>query len=376
MRVLICPDKFAGTLSASEAAEAIAEGWRAISDSDEVTALPLADGGPGMLDALRTGLTGNDITVDVSGPLGRTVSAEILFAGHTAYIESAQACGLHLLSDSQRAPLLTQSFGLGQLMSAAIENGAQTLVIGLGGSATNDAGSGMLTALGAPPVDASGSVLPYGGAALAACAEIHGTPRIRGVAIVAATDVDNPLCGINGASAIFAPQKGASDNDVQILDYALNRYGQVLTSDIDGCPPNVALLPGAGAAGGIGAALFALGARRQSGAELISQAVGLDTALDNCDLVITGEGSFDHQSLRGKLVAGVAQAATDRGVPCMVVAGQVSVGRREAAVAGVDRCLSLAEHFGSISQAMAQPVEGLVALGSQLAKRYRAAHTE
>lgn len=370
MRVLICPDKFAGTLSAPEAAAAIAEGWREVNPGHELDVLPLSDGGPGMLDALAAALDGRRITVDIVDPLGRKTTGELLLVGDTAYIESAEACGLHLLAPEERDPLRATSFGLGQLMTAAVETGARTLVIGLGGSATNDAGAGMLTALGLTPLDALDRALPYGGGALAEAVRLDGFARLRGVAIVAATDVDNPLAGITGASAVFGPQKGAGDNDVQILDHALAGFGRVLAT-IPGSPPGVAELPGAGAAGGLGAALLALGGSRTSGAELIGRAVGLEAALDACDLVITGEGSFDHQSLRGKLVSGIAEAAGERGVGCVVMAGRVTVGRREALTAGITRTMSLTEHFGSAERAMTEATRGLTELGAKLAQKWR-----
>ncbi|HZE41825.1 MAG TPA: glycerate kinase, partial [Stackebrandtia sp.] len=186
MRVLICPDKFAGTASAPEAAAAIADGWREVADGDELTVLPLADGGPGMLDALEAALGGERVAIDVFDPLGRKVTGEFLRLGEIAYIESAQACGLHLLDAEERDPLRANSFGLGQLMLAATERGARCLVIGLGGSATNDGGAGMLTALGMSARDAAGRVVGYGGAALAACHSVDGTPLLRRARLVAA----------------------------------------------------------------------------------------------------------------------------------------------------------------------------------------------
>ncbi|MGH3738334.1 MAG: glycerate kinase family protein, partial [Micromonosporaceae bacterium] len=331
MRILICPDKFAGTLSAPEAAEAIAEGWAATAPGDELVRKPLADGGPGFLDVISAAVGGRRIPVAVCDPLGRPAQGEVLLVGDTAvgdtaYVESAQACGLHLLGREERDPKRTTSYGLGLLLAAAVESGAHTVVIGLGGSATNDAGAGMLAALDAAALDESGMALPYGGAALAHCAGLGGPPQLRGVRLVAATDVDNPLTGISGASAVFGPQKGASREDVHLLDAALERFGEVLAG-LPGSPPDLARLPGAGAAGGIGAALYALGGTRESGIDLVTRLAGLGAALDQSDLVITGEGSFDFQSLRGKVVAGVAAAATDRGVPCLVLAGQASVGR-------------------------------------------------
>src|SRR5689334_16159157 len=259
MRVLICPDKFAGTLSAVEAAAAVEAGWRSRSPRDEVVTLPLADGGPGFVDVLAAALGGNRLPVPTVDPLGRRVTGEVLVVGDTAYVESAQACGLHLLDHGERDPNRTTSYGLGVLLVAAMESGARRVVVGLGGSATNDGGAGMLAALGAAPVDDAGLVLPYGGAALAGCAGLSGPPRLRaGVALVAATDVDNPLTGLHGASAIFGPQKGASLEDVMRLDAAIERFASVLEKDLSGTPDGLAARPGAGAAGGVGAALIAL----------------------------------------------------------------------------------------------------------------------
>ncbi|WP_428964383.1 glycerate kinase family protein [Micromonospora fluostatini] len=377
MRVLLCPDKFAGTLPAQEVAVAVAEGWREVAEGDDLVVRPLADGGPGFVAVLAEALGGRRLPVSTVDPLGRPAAGEILLTadGSTAYLESAQACGLHLLDPAERDPKATTSYGLGLLVTAAVESGARTVVIGLGGSATNDAGAGMLTALGATPLDGTGLALPYGGAALAAVAALDGTPRLRGATLVAATDVDNPLLGLHGASNVYGPQKGASREDVLLLDAALERFAAVLEKDLPGCPPQLGALPGGGAAGGLGAAVLALGGRCESGIGLVTRAIGLDAALDACDLVITGEGSFDHQSLRGKVVAGVAGAARDRGVPCVVVAGRVSTGRREAASAGVTDAYSLVEHFGGeerggVEAAMGRPAEGLRELGARLARQW------
>jgi glycerate 2-kinase len=373
VRVLICPDKFAGTISAVDAAEAVADGWRSVAPDDELTQRPLADGGPGFLDVLETALGGRRWPVSTVDPLGRPVAGWLLLAGDppaTAYLESAQACGLHLLAEHERDPKTTTSYGLGLLLAAAVESGVREVVVGLGGSAVNDAGAGMLVALGAPPLDEAGYALPYGGAALAGVAALGGAPQVRQMPLVAATDVDNPLLGLHGASNVFGPQKGASRDDVLLLDAALQRYAGVLERDLPGCPAGLGALPGGGAAGGLGAALLALGGRCESGIGLVRRLTGLDAALAAADLVITGEGSFDHQSLRGKVVAGVAGAAQERGVPCVVVAGRVSAGRREAAAAGVTEAHALAEHFGSVAEAMARPAEGLSALGARLARQF------
>lgn len=370
MRVLVCPDKFAGTLSAPEAAAAVAAGWHETSPADEVVLRPLADGGPGFVAVLATALGGRRIPVEVTDPLGRPARGELLVVGDTAYVESAQACGLHLLTPEERDPKITTSYGLGQLLAAALETGVARVVVGLGGSATNDGGAGMLAALGAAPVDKAGRELPRGGGSLVDCAGLSGSPAPLNLDLVAATDVDNPLTGLHGASSVFGPQKGADRADVLLLDDALKKYAEVLVAGVPGCPAGVATMSGAGAAGGLGAALFALGGRRESGAGVVREVVGLDGQLDECELVITGEGSFDWQSLRGKLPAMVAEAAAERGVPCLVLAGRVDVGRREVAAAGIDATYSVVEEVGSVELAMAEPAAGLRALARRVAGQW------
>jgi glycerate kinase len=365
VRVLICPDKFAGTLSASAAADAIADGWPT---TDEVVRRPLSDGGPGFVEVLASALGGHRMPVPTVDPLGRPVAGEVLIVGPTAYVESAQACGLHLLTKEERNPNVTTSYGLGLLLLAAVEAGATEIVIGLGGSAVNDAGAGMLSALSAAPVDVAGYALPYGGAYLNAAAALAGAPRLRQVRLVAATDVDNPLTGLYGASKIYGPQKGATEEDVYRLDAALEQFAGVLEKAFG--VTDLLVAPGGGAAGGIGAALIALGGRVVSGIGLVSTLIGLEQELDAAGLVITGEGSFDHQSLRGKVVAGIANGARDRGVPCIVVCGRNETGYREAASAGVTETLSLTDHFGSEQIALAEPARGLRELAERLAGQW------
>jgi glycerate 2-kinase len=365
VRVLICPDKFAGTLSASAAATAIADGW---SSSDDLIKRPLSDGGPGFVEVLAGALDGRILEVETVDPLGRPARGEILLAGNTAYIESAQACGLHLLTREERNPNTATSYGLGLLLMAAVEAGAAEIVIGLGGSAVNDAGAGMLAALGAGPVDVAGYAVPYGGAYLNAAAGLAGAPRLRQVRLIAATDVDNPLTGLHGASKIYGPQKGASEEDIYRLDAALEQFAGVLERAFGVTDLEVA--PGGGAAGGIGAALIALGGRVVSGIGLVTTLIGLEKELEAADLVITGEGSFDHQSLRGKVVAGIANGARDRGLPCIVVCGRNETGHREAAGAGVTETVSLTDHFGSEKTAMAEPARGLTEIASELSQHW------
>jgi glycerate kinase len=367
VRVVVAPDSFGGTLSAVEAAEAVAAGWHRAAPRDELVLRPLSDGGPGFIDVLATSLAGDVVPVTTTDPLGRPVVGAVLIAGPTAYVESAQATGLHLLTAAERDPLVTCSAGLGTLLAAAVEYGARTVVVGLGGSATNDAGAGMLCALGVFPLDAAGAVLPPGGLALAALDRLDGAPQLRGADLVAATDVDNPLIGPHGATAVFGPQKGLRPEDRDGLDAALARWAEVAERDLPDAPAGLATVPGAGAAGGLGAALFGLGGRRAAGIELVGDAVGLPTALDGADLVITGEGSFDFQSLRGKVASGVAAAAAARGLACLVLAGQVSVGRREAAAAGVEAAYAVAEEAGSVEAALAYPADRLADLAARVA---------
>ncbi len=369
VRVVVAPDSFGGTLAAAAVATAIGVGWSAGASHDEVVCRPLSDGGPGFVDVLASAVDGTRLHVRVPDPLGREVSGYVLVARGTAYVESAQACGLHLLAAGERDPLTTTSYGLGVLLAAAVESGAQTVVVGLGGSATNDGGAGMLTALGAIPRDVDGGALPYGGGALYAAASITGIARLRGVDLIVATDVDAPLLGPTGASAVFGPQKGASADDVVRLEHGLSVWAEVLAR-LPGCPPDLAASPGAGAAGGIGAALLAVGGRRESGIALVQRLVGFDAALAGAALVVTGEGTFDAQSVRGKVVSGVAAAAAAHGLPCLVIAGQVALGRQEMAAAGVDAAFSLAEHAGSVAAAFADAAGQLESLAQHVAKQW------
>lgn len=373
MRVVIAPDSFGGSLSAPAAAEAIAVGWARRAPVDELCRVPLSDGGPGFVDVLHTALGGEPRESTVAGPLpGQRVSARWLRVGETAYLEAAQACGLHLVDridpDAARA---ASSFGVGELVADALATGVSRLVVGLGGSACTDGGAGLLAGLGRAPLDVGGAVLPRGGAALARSASLAAGRRLpETIELVLAADVDNPLVGRHGAAAVFGPQKGADAAAVAELDAALARWVEVLGAACDLDPEVLAATPGAGAAGGLGAALLALGGRRVSGANLVRELAGLDAALDHADLVLTGEGRFDWQSLRGKLVTAVAGAAAERGLPCLVLAGQVEVGRREAAAIGIEEAYSVAEHVGGVPAALADPGGTLGELASAVAARW------
>ena len=369
MRVLFAPDGFGGTLSPAAAAAAMADGWRRAAPGDVLDLAPLSDGGPGLLEVLAAALPGSVLhPVVVEDPLARPVAAAVLFDGGTAWVEAASACGLHLLDDAERDPTTTTTYGVGQLVAAALDLGATRVVVGLGGSATNDGGAGLLAALGVQRLDTAGERLAPGGAALRQVDRLAGAPdpRLAGVELVAATDVDSPLLGLRGASATFGPQKGASREDVALLDGALTRWADVLEAHLGVAVRDA---PGAGAAGGLGAALLALGARREPGIALVQSVVGLAERVARADLVLTGEGAFDISSLAGKVVSGVAALATEAAVPCLVLAGAVRVGRREAAAAGVEAAYSLVEQVG-VEQALSQPSASLAALAERVARQW------
>lgn len=340
MRVLIAPDSFAGSLTATEAAEAIARGWKSGAPHDVVTILPLSDGGPGFVDVF----SGQVELVTVSDPLGRAVPARIVVDEGTAYLESAQACGRHLLEQLSSETVLTgSSRGVGEMLAAALSLPVQRIVIGLGGSATNDGGKGV--------IDFFGSL-------------DNATAALRGVELVVATDVDNPLLGPQGATAVYGPQKGATRADVDILEERLSSW----VSSINGS--QLAQRAGAGAAGGLGFALMAMGGVRKSGIEVVASATGLAERISDADLVITGEGSFDWQSLRGKVVSGVAHLASRVGVPVIVLAGQVLTGRREFSALGIESAYALAESPDQIAAAIADAAGLLERRSARLARSW------
>jgi glycerate kinase len=388
VRILIAPDGFTGTLSAGEAAEAMAEGWRRSAPQDDLTLVPLSDGGPGFLAVLSRALGGTTIPVTVLDPLGRPVPAVILMvdvgARRTAYIETALACGLHLLAEGERNPMVTSTFGVGQLLEAAVDGGATSVVLGLGGSGTNDGGAGMLAALGAGNPDA----LAAGGARLKDLGDdaLPGIDAVRerllGIEIVLATDVDSPLLGFHGASAVFGPQKGATPQMTQQLESALGRFTEVVGRVVPGgrelltgSERRLDREPGAGAAGGLGYGLILLGGRRVSGVQAVLDAVGFESLVKVNDLVVTGEGSFDGQSLRGKVVAGVAQAALAGAKPSVVIAGQTKVGRRETMALGISGTYAVAETPDQLAAALADPAGTLSARAARVASTWSPRHT-
>lgn len=325
MKIVIAPDSFKESLSASEVAKAIEKGLRRVLPGAEYVRVPMADGGEGTVDAVTAATGGRLVRRTVRGPLGKPVRAAFgLLPDGAAVIEMAAASGLPLVPPTQRNPLKTSSFGTGELIRAAIARGARRIVVGIGGSATNDCGAGMAQALGAVFRDARGRVLarPLGGGDLGAVAiiDLSGlTQTLADVEVVVACDVRNPLCGPKGASAVFGPQKGATPAQVALLDGNLAHFGALLERATG---RRVMKRPGAGAAGGLGAGLMGFcGARLVSGAALVCEVVGLARHLENADVVITGEGRIDFQTAFGKTPAGVAQVAAAHGVPVIGLGG-------------------------------------------------------
>jgi len=357
-RVLIAPQSFKGSADAVAVAAAIARGVRTVWPDAETVELPLADGGEGTVRALVRATSGELRTARVHDPLLREIDAEwgVLGDRTTAVVEMAAANGLPLLREDERDPRITSTRGTGELILTAAMSGAHRIVIGIGGSATNDGGAGMARAFGYTFFDREGNELPEGGAALALLARIDGQtdPRLVRPAIDVACDVRNPLLGPEGASAVFGPQKGATPEMVQELDAALARYADVLERFVRRPVRDV---PGAGAAGGLGAGLVAfLDARLVSGAKLVLEAVGFERRLDGVALVITGEGRIDGQSIYGKLTHAVTVAARARGIPVVAVAGLLGDGHQAMRDAGIERIETLASSAAGRDKAMRDPL--------------------
>ncbi len=350
MRILIAPDKFKGTLTAVEAAAAMAEGALRVYPEATVTTLPVADGGEGTLEAAVAAGFEEKLNA-VVGPILKPVGAAWALKGTTAAIETAQASGYLLSEPTPENALHAHSYGCGQLIAAALDAGATELIIGLGGSAMSDAGTGALRALGLQLLDAHRNLVPLGGGSLGDVAAVDASgldPRLGSVRIRMAVDVDNPLYGRNGAAHVFAPQKGADDDAVELLDSGLRNLASVVRS-ATGVDINV---PGAGAAGGFPSAFLAYTeAKIERGFDLIAELTGLHAALEVADLVITGEGSLDAQSLSGKAPIGVADAAHARGLPVVVVAGRIAVSAAELAAHGVVAAASATEVARSTEEA-------------------------
>lgn len=354
LKIVVAPDSFKGSLSAKAVAKEIAAGiWDVVPDA-QIYLMPVADGGEGTTECIMEAVGGNLFTKEVAGPMGNLVTGffGILDNSNTAIIEVASASGLYLVPKENRNPLYASSYGTGELILAALDQGCREIFIGLGGSATNDAGAGILQALGARLLDSQGKEIGRGGIELSKLAEIdltHLDQRLKQTKITVGCDVDNPLFGPNGASAIYGPQKGATPEMVEVLDQALENFANVAKKlNID-----VACVPGAGAAGGIGAGLLLAGATITSGIEKILELTGLEKVLaGGIDLIVTGEGEFNNQSFHGKVPIGVARVAKKYQVPVIVLTGGIGDEIEEAYRLGIDGIMSIAPKPVSIDQSI------------------------
>ncbi|MET9179775.1 glycerate kinase [Kitasatospora aureofaciens] len=365
--VVVAPDKFKGTLEGAEVAARIAAGIRRAVPGTEVRELPVADGGEGTLAAaLAAGF--DRVPAKVAGPTGLPVDAALAVRGDTAVVELAQASGLARLPGGRTSPLAAGSYGVGQLIGRAVSMGAKRIVLGLGGSACTDGGAGMVQALGVSLRDADDVELPPGGAALRRLERIElGPPAglLAGVEVVVACDVDNPLLGPRGATAVYGPQKGADGDDLVVLEEGLTRFADQVAA-VTG--RDVRQAPGAGAAGGVGfAALALLGATMRPGIELLLELLGFDEAVRGARLVVTGEGCLDAQTLHGKAPAGVAAAAARAGVRVAAVAGRLELSEPEWRAAGFTAAIALTDLAEQPGDSMTRAGELAEAAGVQLA---------
>lgn len=367
MRVVVAPDKFKGSLTAAEVADAVASGLLGVALDADVVLVPIADGGDGTVAAaLSRGFTA--VPVEASGPTGKPVSATYARHDHQAVVELAGVCGLDLLPDRRPDPLGASTYGLGQVLAHAIAHGATDIVLGIGGSASTDGGAGMVQALGARLIDEQGRDLPHGGAALQnlASLELPGLWQAVGdVRILVASDVDNPLLGPRGAAAVFGPQKGASPTDVSQLERALAVWAERVA---EATGTDLASRAGAGAAGGTGfAALALLNAELRPGIQLMLEWLDFDRVLRGADLVITGEGSLDEQSLAGKAPVGVAKAAARAGVTTVAVAGRSLLSGERLRSAGISRVYRLADIEPDVEKSIANAAALLHEMGRRIA---------
>lgn len=370
-KIVLAPQGFKESLTGLEIAEAMEVGAQSVWPDVDVVKIPVADGGDGTLQALVDSSGGAIRTAQVEDALGRTIEAEwgALGNGTTAVIEVARAVGLARLSLDERDVLNASTYGVGQLFCEALDAGFTDFIIGVGGSATNDGGAGMIQAMGGRLTDESGSEIARGGAALSSLRHIDVSnldPRMQTAKITVACDVNNPLCGPRGASAIFGPQKGANFEDVQLLDAALANYAQVIADDLHA---DVADIPGAGASGGLGAGLMGFfDARLRLGADIVLEAVELEHHLENADLVIVGEGQFDRSTVFNKSPVAVAQKAKIHGIPVIGIAGSLGAGFREVHDHGIDAVFSLVNRPMSLKAAM-EDTKRLVAIATEEACR-------
>lgn len=355
MKVLIAPDSFKGSNSSIAVAARIETGIKKVFPDAEIVKIPIADGGEGTVEALVHGAGGKYFTATVTGPMGEPVDAAYgILDNGIAVIEMAACSGLPLVAEEKRNPLMATSYGVGELIRAALDQGCKKIVVGLGGSATNDGGAGMAQALGVSFRDSGGNELEQGGGALARLAVIHTAgldPRIANTEITIASDVSSPLCGPKGASSVFGPQKGANAEMVRQLDRALVNLASVVKEQLG---VNLAKTPGTGAAGGLGYGLIAFcGAHMKAGIETVMDSVEIDKHLIGCDFVITGEGKIDSQAVLGKVPVGVAQRAKKYNLPVLAIVGDIGDGAEAVYAYGVDSIMSTVNRAMPLSEAIA-----------------------
>ncbi|MDT7094532.1 glycerate kinase [Citrobacter amalonaticus] len=362
MKIVIAPDSYKESLSALEVANAIEQGFREIWPDADYVKLPVADGGEGTVEAMVAATAGRIVDVDVTGPLGKTVTAFFGLSGdeRTAFIEMAAASGLEQVPVALRDPLKTTSWGTGELIRHALDAGVDHIIIGLGGSATNDGGAGMVQALGAKLLDARQNEIGRGGAALDALTRIDISqldPRLAACRIEVACDVTNPLTGKEGASAVFGPQKGATVETIDRLDTALVHYAQIIARDLE---VDVLELAGGGAAGGMGAALYAFcGAQLRRGIEIVTDALQLDACVADADLVVTGEGRMDSQTIHGKVPVGVAKVAKRYHKPVIGIAGSLTADVGIVHEHGLDAVFSVIYTICTLDDALKNAAENV-----------------
>ncbi|MCU1424583.1 MAG: glycerate kinase [Microbacteriaceae bacterium] len=375
MRIVIAPDKFKGSLDASGVARSLAIGVHSVDPGIVIDRVPVADGGEGTLDA-AIGAGFEPRTVAVSGPTGEPLDAVFAVRGTEAVIEMAAASGLAVLPGGELDALRATSRGTGQLVTAALDAGCTRIVLGVGGSANTDGGAGLLSALGVRLLDRDDAELADGGAALLGLARVDATaldPRLAATEFVLASDVDNPLLGSTGAAAVFGPQKGATPADVVTLEGALTRFTTLLGAALGAAVAGAVSAPGAGAAGGVGfAALAVLGAARRPGVEVVLELTGFAERLAGADLVITGEGSLDEQSLGGKTPVGVAEAAARGGVPVYAVCGRTTLSPTQLRDAGFASTFALTDYEADVAVCMTNASALLERIGADIATRITA----
>lgn len=374
MKIVIAPDSFKESLTALEVAEAIETGFKRIYPDAEYVKVPMADGGEGTVQSLVDVLQGKLIEVDVTAPLGDKTTAFFGLSGDgkTAIIEMAAASGLHLVPQDQRNPLKTTSFGTGELIKTALEQGVEHIILGIGGSATNDGGVGMLQALGVQCLNQQQENIGFGGEQLGQITKIDMSrldPRLHKVHFSVACDVDNPLCGEKGASATFGPQKGATPDMVQQLDVALQHFSDIIERDLG---LNIRDQQGAGAAGGMGGGLLLLpNVKLQSGVQIVIHTLNLSEKMQGADLVITGEGRMDSQTIHGKTPIGVAKTAKAAGKPVIAIVGCLREDYEVVFEHGIDAVFPIIRQLNSLEHTLQQGKQNLISTAQNIARLYR-----